>query len=264
MPACRRTLVAAAARSTSRSPSARNGRAARGGTLSTSCATTTARHRATPGSAAPVGPRCIVDSARAASTWSSRGRRRELERDSTAYTELRDACAAHGVRWAYSGTVYDLADRSDRFRTGLDALVAEDEAERTRERVLRAMRANAAEGRPHGRLPFGYRRIYDPVTRELVRQEQDPDGAACARGRTRRFLAGESARSIANDWNGRGITTPHGDSTWNLTQIRRILTNPAMAGLRVHKGGTAHRRGHVGGSGDPRRRHVRPAQGPLR
>lgn len=86
------------------------------------------------------------------------------QRDLAAYTELREICASHGVRWAYSGTVYDLADRSDRFRTGLDALVAEDEADRTRERVQRALRSNATKGRPHGKRSFGYRRIYDETT----------------------------------------------------------------------------------------------------
>ena len=94
-------------------------------------------------------------------TWEASRAQRDLD----AYLGLRQLCTDHGVRWAYSGTVYDLTDRSDRFRTGLDALVAEDEAERTRERVLRAMRSNATKGRPHGRLAFGYRRVYDDQTR---------------------------------------------------------------------------------------------------
>jgi len=109
-------------------------------------------------------------------TWEASRAQRDLD----AYTKLRALCADHGVRWAYSGTVYDLAKREDRFRTGLDALVAEDEADRTRERVMRAMRANAANGRPHGRLPFGYWRIYDPITKEF-----GPPGAAPGAGRSR-------------------------------------------------------------------------------
>ena len=173
-------------------------------------------------------------------TWEASRAQRDLD----AYLGLRQLCTDHGVRWAYSGTVYDLADRSDRFRTGLDALVAEDEAERTRERVLRAMRSNATKGRPHGRLAFGYRRVYDEQTRELVRQEPDPERAALVREAARRFLAGESTRSIANDWNDRCIPTPHpSGNRWDLTQIRRILTNPAMAARRVH-------RGEVVGAGD--------------
>ena len=59
-------------------------------------------------------------------TWEASRAQRDLD----AYLELRRLCAASGVRWAYSGTVYDLAHGSDRFRTGLDALVAEDEVEK--------------------------------------------------------------------------------------------------------------------------------------
>ncbi|HEX6236004.1 MAG TPA: recombinase family protein, partial [Acidimicrobiales bacterium] len=45
------------------------------------------------------------------------------QRDLSAYSELRDLCAAHGVRWAYSGRVHDLTTSDGRFRTGLDALL---------------------------------------------------------------------------------------------------------------------------------------------
>jgi site-specific DNA recombinase len=159
------------------------------------------------------------------------------QRDTEAYVALRGLCASHGVRWAYSGTVYDLADRSDRFRTGLDALVAEDEADRTRERVLRAMRANAAKGRPHGRRLFGYRRVYDPTTGDLIGQEPEPDEAALVREAADRFLAGESTRSIARDWNRRGIPTPaNAKNGWGLEQVRRILANPSYAARRAHQG----------------------------
>lgn len=156
-------------------------------------------------------------------------------RDLAAYTELRDLCAQHRVSWAYSGTVYDLDERADRFRTGLDALVAEDESARTSERIRRATRAAARAGRPHGRRLYGYRRIYDPHTAELIGQEPDPDEAPIIREAARRFLAGESARSIANDYNARGVPTPH-SGRWDLTRIRRILTNPSYNAKRTHKG----------------------------
>ena len=165
-------------------------------------------------------------------TWEASRAQRDLD----AYLELRQLCVDHGVRWAYSGAVYDLSDRTDRFRTGLDALVAEDEAERTRERVLRAMRSNATKGRPHGRIPFGYRRVYHEHTGELIRQEPDPEEAALVREAARRFLAGESTRSIANDFNQRGLAPPHSGRGWDLTRVRRILTNPTMAARRVHRG----------------------------
>lgn len=158
------------------------------------------------------------------------------QRDLAAYTELREICASHGVRWAYSGTVYDLADRSDRFRTGLDALVAEDEADRTRERVQRALRSNATKGRPHGKRSFGYRRIYDETTGELIGQEPDPIEAPIVQEAARRFLAGESAASIARDFNTRGIAATETRPAWDSSRVKRVLTNPTNAGLRVHRG----------------------------
>lgn len=157
------------------------------------------------------------------------------QRDLGAYAELRELCAAAGVRWCYSGKVFDFADTDDRFRSGIDALISENEADKTRERVLRAMRANAAAGRPHGRLLYGYRRTYDPETREFIRQEPDPEQAPIIRELARRTLAGEPAYAIAADLTVRGITAPRG-GRWHPTTIKRTLTNPHYTALRVHKG----------------------------
>ena len=41
--------------------------------------------------------------------------------------------------WGYNGTLYDLADRSDRFRTALDAIVGENEADVTRDEAPQAL-----------------------------------------------------------------------------------------------------------------------------
>lgn len=162
------------------------------------------------------------------------------QRDMDAYMDLRSMCSTHGVKWAYSGSVYDLADRSDRFRTGLDALVAEDESERTRERVMRALRENASNGKPHGKIPFGYRREYHlnrDNSRELVGQFINEEQAALIREAATRFLAGEATNAIANDWNARNIPTAYPSNYgWQLGQIRRILTNPAINGKRVYQG----------------------------
>jgi DNA invertase Pin-like site-specific DNA recombinase len=155
------------------------------------------------------------------------------QRDLAAYAELRTLCAALGVRWAYSGQVYDLSERGDRFRTGLDALVAEDESERTRERVLRAVNANAAAGRPHGRRLFGYRRLYDPATGALVGQEPHEDEAPLVAEIVDRVARGDSLRGLAHELNERGLTTSTG-SPWTASTVRRTARNLAFAGLRVH------------------------------
>ena len=123
------------------------------------------------------------------------------------------------------------------------------------------MRANADKGRPHGRLPYGYRRVYDEATRELVRQEPDPEQAEIVQEAARRFLAGESTRSIANDFNERGLPPPHSGRGWDLTRIRRLLTNPTLNGKRVHQGEVVH---DGSWDDDPRRRDLRQARHALR
>lgn len=164
-------------------------------------------------------------------------------RDLSGYTELRQACAKNKVKWGYGGTLYDLTQRSDRFRTGLDALLAEDEADRTSERVKRAHSANARAGRPHGKAIFGYRRIYDSQTKALLRVELDPAEAALIREAAQRYLDGETLYSIAQDWNDRGIPARRpqrkhhrGGWAWRGETLKQMLEMPAYAGLRQYRG----------------------------
>lgn len=157
------------------------------------------------------------------------------QRDLAAYASLRDLCAERGILYSYSGRTYDLTRTDDRFSTGLDALLAEREADVTRDRVLRAVRANAASGRPHGKLAYGYAREYDPVTKALVRQYIREDQAAVIRECARRLLAGDSLYTIAADLNARGIPAPRGGA-WIPTQVKRLMVSPRYIGQRVHQG----------------------------
>src|SRR4051795_677977 len=127
------------------------------------------------------------------------------QRDLAAYARLRDLCERRKVLLSYSGRTYDMAEADDRFGTGLDALLAERESDQTRKRVLRAVRANAEKGRPHGKLLYGYRREYDPGTRELIGQVPDPDTAPVVQEAARRVLAGETPYAVAQNFNRRGI-----------------------------------------------------------
>ena len=72
-------------------------------------------------------------------TWEASRSTRDLE----AYVDLRDVCRRTGVQWCYNGRLFDLRRGDDAFQTGLDILLAEKEVEQTRERVMRAVRANA-------------------------------------------------------------------------------------------------------------------------
>lgn len=166
-------------------------------------------------------------------TWEASRTQRDLD----AYVKLRDLCRTAGVLWCYSGRVYDLDRTDDAFTTGLDALLAEREASQTRDRVMRSVRANAAEGRPHGRLTYGYERVYDERSGELVEQIIREDQAAVVREAAQRVLAGETPYAVAQDFNTRGVPTPRGGQHgWDLIQIKRLCVNPAYIAKRVHRG----------------------------
>lgn len=157
------------------------------------------------------------------------------QRDLTAYAALRDLCAHHGVKWSYSGRLYDLTNSDDRFSTGIDALVSEREADLTRARILRDVEERATQGLPHGHLHDGYRIEYDPNTGKPLRRALDPQRAPIVREIADRLLAGESAYGIAADLNRRGITTSTG-KPWRGQNITKRMQSPTIAGLRVHRG----------------------------
>jgi site-specific DNA recombinase len=162
------------------------------------------------------------------------------QRDMKAYVELRDLCAERGVLWSYSGRLYDPSRGDDRFSTGLDALIAEKEAEQTRERVLRAKRSAALEGRPLGRLSYGYRRQFSMRTGATERWILDENEAPIVREIYDRVLDGESLWVITRDLIERGVPAPSNQKnsagTWKAQRMRVMILRPAYAGLMVHQG----------------------------
>ncbi len=163
------------------------------------------------------------------------------QRDLGAYVQLRELCVERRVLWCYSGRVYDLSRGDDRFTTGLDALLAEKEVDQTRDRVLRGVRANLAAGKPHGKLPYGYRILRDAESGEAIDRVPDEAMAPIVREMARRTLAGEAMYAIVNDLNARGIPGPRpgrdGEPVaWLPAVARRMIENPTYAGLRTHRG----------------------------
>lgn len=156
------------------------------------------------------------------------------QRDVGAYVELRNLCAERGVQWYYSGRLNDLNSGDGRFTTGLDALLAEKEAEQIRDRVLRGKRASAAAGKPAGRPPYGYRTVRDPATGRTQTWEPDPDRAPIVEEAVRRLLAGHNLNAICCDFTDRGIPSP--GAPWARQRLRTMLSSPSYAGLRTHQG----------------------------
>lgn len=180
---------------------------------------------------------------------SSRGGRRLAP-----WAQLLELCQEIGVLIHITNDerTYDVRKSSDLEQLGGQGVRSAGEAEKISERLLRGKRGAADLGRPHGRNLYGYRRVYDPDTRELkeVVPDEQPntavgsDGtetvytpAGVVRDMISRAAAGVAVRAIARDLNDRGIPTPlKGSKGWTHETVRHHIRNPAYAGLRVHQG----------------------------
>lgn len=135
----------------------------------------------------------------------------------------------HKVRIHYvNASENDLSTARGRRRARDDAARDAEEAEEISERVTRASRQRAEQGRGHGGTrPFGWsaddRRELDPKEyRELLAAAE-------------RVLAGDSIRSITADLNARKVPTVTGVK-WSPSTVKGMLTNPRLIGVRVYNG----------------------------
>lgn len=169
----------------------------------------------------------------------SRGSRKVSE-----WVQLIEVCEEAGVHIHVTthGRTYDPANGRDRRTLIEDATDSEYESSKISGRVKRSMASNAAAGKPHGPTPYGYRRIYDPETRKLVRQEPHPDEAPVVTELYDRLRKGHSLRSIAIDFEARGITTRPRErdgatipgKPFTAQHLRTLAMTPVYVGLRTH------------------------------
>jgi len=143
--------------------------------------------------------------------------------------EFFELCEAAGIRSLASvaGDV-DLATHDGQFTARILGAVARKESDDKSRRIKRKALELAQAGRDAGggSRPYGY----EP-DRKTVRAEEAEIIRECAR----RFLAGESLRSLCVDLDGRGIKTVKGGA-WNPTILRNILHSGRISGQREHHG----------------------------
>ena len=116
---------------------------------------------------------------------------------------------------------------------GIKAVLAAGEVRRLKRRVSDRLAEIAADGRPQGGQVFGYRRAVDPTggkTLEIV-----PEQAEIIRDTAGKVLAGWALANIARDLRDRGVCGGHG-GTVTANTVRRWVTNPTVAGQRMHQG----------------------------
>jgi len=145
------------------------------------------------------------------------------------------ACIESNVMIYTGGRLHDPGDADDAFVLDLGGALAVRESAMTSKRTQRAVDSRAAAGRPHGSVPYGYRRIIDPETGRAVGREIHPEQGPVVQEVVRRMLTREPARAIAKDLNERGVLTGTG-KPWLSGNLSTMAKRPTYAGLRVYRG----------------------------
>jgi DNA invertase Pin-like site-specific DNA recombinase len=104
----------------------------------------------------------------------------------------------------------------------------EGEQKAVRQRAANRQRAEAGNV-AWSRRPFGY--DHDAEGAVVVVEDE----AELIRTAARDVLAGKPIGRVVREWNAAGVTTTPGGA-WGTTQLRRLLTNPRLAGRAVYRG----------------------------
>lgn len=154
----------------------------------------------------------------------------ELER----FIDLADR---HHLALASIGGEVDLSTPQGRLTARIKGSVARHEVEQMSRRLKRKFQDNAKEGKSHGVVPFGYRRVrvHDDNGRDIGSQDViDPAEAEAVRELYRRVIAGESLRFLAKYLNENGFTTIRGNP-FQGNVVGAMLRRPRYAGMRTHQ-----------------------------
>lgn len=167
---------------------------------------------------------------------SSRG-----DRKASAWLVFLETCQERGILIYIEnhGRSYDMRVPRDWKTLADEGTDNQYESDKTSLRVRRDTTLAARAGKPHGRIPYGYRREYKEDTRKgrtgLVLKAQVPDEneAPVVRFIIMSVAAGWSLRSVAADLNERGVRTRAGQE-WSINTVRQVALNPAYIAKRVH------------------------------
>lgn len=155
--------------------------------------------------------------------------RSRASRDMEVSMKLRSLCERTGVLLCYDGRVYNMRTPADRKEFTRDAVASEEEAETIIMRAERTARLNGKRGAPHGRIPFGYMRRYDPGDGHLIGQFPHPEHAAVVLEAFRMVDRHDSLTSV-QDYLRQYVPDIHSFG------VRHILKNRVYIGERGHKG----------------------------
>jgi site-specific DNA recombinase len=149
-----------------------------------------------------------------------------LHRSPTELEDFISICDSHriDVKTVQAGVI-DLSTASGRMGARIYGAVARHEVEHTIERQKAAKLQAAKAG-----LPSGGNRAYGYEQNGMVIIDKEAD---IIREATERFISGDSWRSIALDFNARGIPTAKGNM-WNALNVHNVCNRKRNISIRTH------------------------------
>jgi site-specific DNA recombinase len=159
------------------------------------------------------------------------------DRTLSSWIAFLEDCRDLGVRIHATGhnRTYDprvAQDYRDLAADGVNAGFMTDELSA---KMLSAYAEQAQNGRPHSQTTYGFQRVYDPSSGELVEQREHPEHAPVVREIVRRIGAGDAVSAVARDLTARDVPTPLGAAKWSTQTVASIAKNKAYIGVRVHQ-----------------------------
>jgi DNA invertase Pin-like site-specific DNA recombinase len=146
------------------------------------------------------------------------------------------------------GKVYDLADDDDTIGLDLHNLMDKRYSRKLSRDVKRGKEHSAHRGRPAGKVPYGYERVWSvdrhgkPVWERDRPNVFDGNGhpeqdspAYVVREIFERIAAGHSLAGVRDHLNDRRVPTPRGAPLWVSSTVRSIATNPVYIAKRIHR-----------------------------
>lgn len=155
-----------------------------------------------------------------------------LTRNPRELEDIIDLADAKNLNMANVGGDIDLSTPQGKMTARIKGTVARHEADQMSRRMKRAFQQRALTGKPHSFVGYGFIR----EDREGGKWDiPNPEQVAIILEAAERFTAGESLRSIVQDFNSRGVKAPRVDK-WNTVSLRQVLRRPINIGKRQHKG----------------------------
>ena len=134
------------------------------------------------------------------------------------------------------GSDLDLTSAAGRMYAGVLGEFDTAESEIKAERVARAARQRAEEGRANGACAYGWKRVYQRDEQGRVvgwKDEVDEPAAEVVRSIVRDLLAGVTLRAVTARLNAEGSAAPLG-GRWITSSVRKIAVRDLNVGIRRH------------------------------